>query len=126
MLVALIRTSFVLDTVPALRIAMCHSEAKRTVCGSIRAHKVRLAVRMDQLPLKQLPHPTNKPASVLTLSTPWSVLHSVSALRGTVAPSAGRLGGIGTGNVKTSALRAGSTSPPAGSNREQALHLKNH
>lgn len=50
------------------------------------------------------------------------VLHFVAALRVTGTPSAGNLGGIGTGNIKTSALRAGSKLGlrPA-SNRELAL-----
>lgn len=44
---------------------------------------------------------------MLAMSTPTGVLRGAAALRVTAAVRAGRLGGIGTGNIKSSALRAG-------------------
>jgi hypothetical protein len=44
---------------------------------------------------------------MLAMSTPTGILRGAAALRVTAAVRAGRLGGIGTGNIKSSALRAG-------------------
>jgi hypothetical protein len=80
--------------------------------------------RWVKTPLNPFPHPHRRACQHASYVNGAAVLRGAAALRVTAAVRAGRLGGIGTGNIKKTALRAGSTSPPAGSNREQALHSR--
>lgn len=80
--------------------------------------------RWVKIPLNPFPHPHRRACQHARYVNGAAVLRGAAALRVTAAVRAGRLGGIGTGNIKKTALRAGSTSPPAGSNREQALHSR--
>ena len=101
-----------------------HFEAKRAVRGSMRARTARLAVEMGQDTPKSIfpPSPPSLPAFSLCQRR-CRPPRRYGPCGVTAAPSAGYLGGIGTGNIKVPPVGR-VRSPPKGSNREQALHSR--
>ncbi len=115
---------FTADAVPAFGWPQVHFEVNRVVRARIEPRTARLAVRMGKIRVHPFHYPQQQAYRHARYVNGGAVRRVASALRVTAVARAGRIGGIGTGNVKTSALRAGSTSPPAGSNGEQALHSR--
>lgn len=98
------------------------SKANGAVCARIWPRTAPIRAQMGPLPLNPFSHPQLKAYPHARSVNGDAVRRVASALRVTAAMRAGRIEGIGTGNIKSSALWAGSKPGlrPA-SNREQAF-----
>lgn len=84
-------------------------EVKRAVRARIEPRTARLTVRMGQDTPESISHPHQQAYRHAHYVNGGAVRRVASALRVTAVARAGRIAGIGTGNIKSSALRAGST-----------------